>query len=287
MRLTAQEAGDRTDILLGLSPEAISDRRKSIGASDANVILGGDATKLMQLWRFKVGLDEAEDLSGILPVQMGVWTERFNLRWYEKQTGNPVSQLDTKLSHPKHSWLTCTLDGVTRLEPGTPIPIEAKHVGPFNYTLDAIVQRYRPQLTVQMACMDAPQAVLSVFSGNSKWEYAVLDRDFFYEDRLILECKRFWACVTAKLPPIDLPDLQPEVPVSLWRDVDYATNNAWCNHEQDYLEHEAGAKLFEHAEKELRVLVPADAKTCTGKFLVARRSKSGALRFFKKKGSSK
>ena len=44
MRLTEEEVGERTDKLLGLSPEALSDRRKSIGASDANIILGGDAT---------------------------------------------------------------------------------------------------------------------------------------------------------------------------------------------------------------------------------------------------
>lgn len=282
MRLTAEQVSDRNDKLLGLSPEDIEGRRDSIGASDANIIFSRDPTKVMALWSFKVGLSEPEDLSNVLPVQMGVWTEDFNLRWFEKQTGNQVTNRRRKLRHDKYTFLTATLDGATRLNDGELIPIDAKHVGGFK-PLDEVVSYYTPQLAVQMAIMDAPQAVLSVFIGSNKWDYRVVNRDTFYEDRLILELKRFWACVQDKTPPVELPELLPEVPVERWRDVDHSTHNAWCSHEQDYLEHEAASKLFENADKELRTLVPADAKTCTGKFLVARRSKNGSLRFFKRK----
>jgi predicted phage-related endonuclease len=72
---------------LGLSAEAIAARRHSIGGSDANTIMSGNADRLIQLWREKRGEAEPEDLSDNLAVQMGSYTEALNVAWFEKQTG--------------------------------------------------------------------------------------------------------------------------------------------------------------------------------------------------------
>jgi predicted phage-related endonuclease len=284
MKLSHAEHAERADILIGLSPEDVEERRHSLGASDANTVLSGDPERILKLWRFKVGLEPAEDLSDILAVQMGSWTEALNLRWFEKNTGHRVTRTKgTKVTHPELSWLKATLDGHMLFD-DVKCPVEAKHVSPFNFDIEVIAQRYAPQLAVQMMCLDAPHGALSVFSGNSKWEHKIIARDQFYEDQVLRALKVFWTCVQAKLPPVEIAEVRSSVPVQLMRDVDYSTHNAWCSFEQEYLDYEAEAKLFENAEKELRTLVPSDAKTCTGRFLVARRSKNNAVRFFKKKG---
>ena len=42
----------------------------------------------LELWLVKTGRKEPEDLSEILPVQLGSFTEEFNLDWFSKQHEN-------------------------------------------------------------------------------------------------------------------------------------------------------------------------------------------------------
>jgi predicted phage-related endonuclease len=49
-------------------------RRSFIGGSDARIIMGGDETALLRLWREKRGETGPEDLSGNLIVQLGTVT---------------------------------------------------------------------------------------------------------------------------------------------------------------------------------------------------------------------
>jgi predicted phage-related endonuclease len=86
-------------------------RRLGIGGSDAGVIMGGDEEKLLRLWKEKRGEIEPEDLSDVLPVQMGTFTEPFNAAWFERVTGKRViSRGDTRVSE-EHPWMRCNLDG--------------------------------------------------------------------------------------------------------------------------------------------------------------------------------
>jgi predicted phage-related endonuclease len=88
-------------------------RRDGIGGSDANVIMGGDPEKILRLWKEKRGEIEPEDLSGILPVRMGSFTEAFNIVWFQEQTGKVVTSNGDQRVHPEHDWMRCTLDGET------------------------------------------------------------------------------------------------------------------------------------------------------------------------------
>jgi predicted phage-related endonuclease len=87
-------------------------RRHFIGGSDARVIMGDDEAALVRLWKEKRGEIEPEDLSGNLAVQLGVATEDLNRAWYERNTGNAVTDIQRRVRHPVNRWMGATLDGM-------------------------------------------------------------------------------------------------------------------------------------------------------------------------------
>src|SRR5271169_5645861 len=88
-----------------------ADRRYFIGGSDARIIMGKDEAALFRLWREKRDETEPEDLSGNLIVQLGMVTEELNRRWYERNTGRVVTDVQRRIFHPVKRWMAATLDG--------------------------------------------------------------------------------------------------------------------------------------------------------------------------------
>ena len=93
-----------------------TDRRAFIGGSDAKIIMGDDEDKLVRLWREKRGDVEPEDLSENLIVQLGTVSEDLNRRWYERNTGRAIKDVQRRVQHTVHRWMSATLDGV--VDPG-------------------------------------------------------------------------------------------------------------------------------------------------------------------------
>jgi predicted phage-related endonuclease len=87
------------------------DRRSFIGGSDARVVMGDDANALTRLWREKRGEIDPGDLSANLIVQLGFATEELNRNWYERNSGNAVTDVQKRLRHPVIKWMAATLDG--------------------------------------------------------------------------------------------------------------------------------------------------------------------------------
>ena len=71
-------------------------RRAFIGGSDARIIMGDDEGALFRLWREKRGEAEPEDLSGNLIVQLGRVTEDLNRQWFERNTGQAVTDVQKR-----------------------------------------------------------------------------------------------------------------------------------------------------------------------------------------------
>src|SRR5215510_6318655 len=88
-----------------------SQRRAVIGGSDARIIMGSDETALLRLWREKRGEAAPEDLSGNLIVQLGVATEELNRSWYERNTGQAITNVQRRVIHPVIRWMAATIDG--------------------------------------------------------------------------------------------------------------------------------------------------------------------------------
>src|SRR2546427_4300629 len=87
-------------------------RKHFIGGSDARIIMDSDEGALLRLWREKRGEVEPEDLSSNLIVQLGIVTEPLNRRWFERNTGQVVKNVQHRVQHPVIRWMAATLDGV-------------------------------------------------------------------------------------------------------------------------------------------------------------------------------
>src|SRR3954454_11065750 len=148
-----------------IEPTAKS-RRSFIGGSDARVIMGDDEAKLVRLWREKRGEVEPEDLSNNLIVQLGTATEPLNRHWYERNTGQVITEVQRRVFHPVKRWMAATLDGMVE---ATGAVFEAKFMLPWAFSEEAAAEKHMAQLQHNMWVTAARTAVLSIITGGGKW----------------------------------------------------------------------------------------------------------------------
>ena len=135
----------------------LSNRRSFIGGSDARVIMGDSPSHLVRLWREKRGEIEPEDLTDNLMVQLGTVTEELNRRWYERNTGQTISDVQRRIQHPVIKWMAATLDGL--IDPGGAV-FEAKFMLPCAFSEEAAAEKHMAQLQHNMWVANARSAVL-------------------------------------------------------------------------------------------------------------------------------
>ena len=115
--------------------------------------MGDDEAGLVRLWREKRGEVEPEDLSDNLIVQLGTVTEDLNRRWYERNTGHAVKDVQRRVLHPVHKWMAATLDGL--VDPGGAV-FEAKFMLPWTFSEEAAAEKHMAQLQHNMWVADCP-----------------------------------------------------------------------------------------------------------------------------------
>jgi len=233
--------------------------------------MSGDTDKIFALWQEMIGEAEPEDLSAVWPVRLGETTELLNLAWYELKTGRSLTRHGEVVLCPAADWAAATLDGWDDM---IPAPIEAKHVGGFE-PRERVVERYTPQATWQMICTGARQVVLSIIEGGREPALEVVPWDETYAAELWRRAEAFMECVRNLTPPVVFAPVA--APVKAERVVDMKGSNAWAEHAGLWLKHRAGAKAFSGAEKEIKALVPEDAKRAHGHGIQAARDKAGRL----------
>ena len=252
------------------------DRRSFIGGSDARIIMGSDEEPLLRLWREKRGEIEPEDLSGELVVQLGTVTEPLNRRWYEKNTGMVVTDVQRQAFHAVHRWMAATLDG--RVE-ATDAVFEAKFMLPWNFSEESAAEKHMAQLQHNMWVTASRTAVLSIITGGGKWVEMTIPADPLYQHLLLTAEKKFWRCVQSGEIP-RLFGIEPPRPrIEAVRSVDMSASNAWAEFANLYRLTRPAALEHDRAKAELKALVPQDAREAAGHGLRAKRSKSGAISF--------
>jgi len=252
------------------------DRRLFIGGSDARIIMGEDDAALARLWKEKRGEAEFEDLSGELLVQLGTVTEPLNRRWYEKNTGQTITDVQRQVFHAVHRLMAATLDG--RIEAIGAV-FEAKFMLPWNFSEQAAAEKHMAQLQHNMWVTASRAAVLSIITGGGKWVEMTVPADALYQHLLLTAERKFWRCVqTGEVPR--LFGVEPPRPrVEAVRTVDMSGSNAWAEFADLYRLTRSAAIDHDRAKSELKALVPEDAREASGHGVRAKRSKSGAISF--------
>jgi predicted phage-related endonuclease len=252
------------------------DRRRFIGGSDARIIMGNDEVGLLRLWKEKRGEVEPEDLSGDLLVQLGSVTEHLNRHWYEKNTGQAVTDVQRRVFHSVHRWMAATLDG--RVEASGAV-FEAKFMLPWSFSEEAAAEKHMAQLQHNMWVTASRTAILSIITGGGKWVEMTIPADPLYQHLLLTAERKFWRCVQNGEPPRLFGIEPPRPKIEAVRTVDMSTSNAWAELANLYRLTRSAALDHDRAKTELKALIPQDAKEATGHGVRAKRSKSGAISF--------
>jgi hypothetical protein len=293
---------------LGLSDAQRAERTRRLHAGDAQAIMAGDYRRVFR--RIK-GLDPEDDLSGEFRVQLGSYTEPFNLAWTMQQTGRNVDYYsDNKLN--REIWMTltglysyaelivskaypfmaCNLDGLTVTPQGHRSVIDAKHVG---RATEQEILRYTPAGVWQATCAETDWWGLSWIVGN-KWEEPTFQEvDPLYQATMIARATECWGYIErneeppeAEIAPVLAPKPQPRlrsivVPVEQNDEVYQALvkQNNWLSEARRLIYAFVGthAAATHHAivREDIKKLVPEDVGELTcGRYRYAR-SKAGSV----------
>src|SRR5262245_16620780 len=141
-------------------------RRAFIGGSDARIIMSEDENSLLRLWQEKRGEIEPEDLSDNLIVQLGLATEELNRRWFQRNTGRSLKDVQRRIRHPVIRWMGATLDGMVS---ETGAVFEAKFMLPWSFSEEGAVEKHMAQVQHNMWVTNAKMSVLSIITGGGKW----------------------------------------------------------------------------------------------------------------------
>jgi hypothetical protein len=270
---------------LGLTAQQLEERRSGLYGTDAKMIVEGHWN---ELWRIKKGLAQGEDLSNVLRVQLGSFTEPFNCFWFEKQTGREVMHRNVRWSAVENNkampeWMAANIDGTTRTSKGQPAYIDFKHVGVAG---DAVVERYTPQLTHCALVCGVEHWIISFLIGNSKWECVEQEVDVFFADELLALEAEFWSYVENNIEPEDRIKAAVPRPEPVYRKVSLADadKDFWPNWGADMID-EFGklANTWDSwtacniARDEIKRLLPEDVGEVTRGNIAVKRTKAGSV----------
>ena len=250
------------------------ERMKGIGGSDARKIVSGD---WYDLWLEKTGKKDLPDLSNEFPVQLGVWTESFNLKWFEKQMNMEVAHTGLKVSEKK-DFMYANVDGLIYGDNEFGI-FEAKHLNGF-VTQEKAIETYLPQIHHYMYVFDCDYAWLSIIFGN-RWGAYRIEKNEKFMNQLVEKEEQFWSFVVQDKPPYDGEGIETPSTKELVLDKmivkDMTSSNQWTYLSQTLKETQEKAREFEASKKEIKSLVQPDWREATGHGVSVKRSKTGRL----------
>lgn len=249
-----------------------------IGGSDCVKIMQGE---WLELWQVKTGRMQSADLSDVLPVRLGIWTESFNLQWFERQY-NCVLR-NHQMEYEKNIGgvpAKGTIDAMFDYQ-----IVEAKHTNAFT-NMEEQLERYMPQIQLYCHLAGADGVYLSVLFGNSKWEATFVNYDEDYFNSMWAVVSDFWGYVVRDEEPvgIDTPSISIDsIALDNMVKRDASKDNVFVDAAHTYIEHEQAAKTFEGAKKDLKQMVADNEREVFCDQLTIKRDKRGSLRITARK----
>jgi len=248
------------------------DRTKGVGGSDANKIIKGE---WHDLWLIKTKRKEPDDLSDVIPVQIGIATESLNIDIFEKLSGMEVKR-DVELTQKNH--MMSHLDGFISKEKCV---LECKHTYQ-NNTIEDVAKQYYAQLQHYMMHSETNKAYLSVFFGNVRHEYVYIEFDKEFADKLYIQEEKFWKLVLEdKEPTIDVDSSIIDIPEHPNLDgmttIDMSNNIKWRDCAKQITDTKEYVEINKSAKDTLKLLVPKDCRKAMGCGFSISRNKKGSL----------
>jgi hypothetical protein len=255
-----------------------------IGGSDAVKIIRGD---WHDLYNEKIGIAQPSDLSHLFNVQLGTYTEQFNLAWFEQEYGVHVDDVQPEFKKTIEGIpFKATLDGLIREDANgfcgafQKIGVECKHTSSFK-KFDDILTYYYPQIQLYMKVADLSHMYLSVIFGN-QWECKLVSQDEAEWLRMLPIFRDFWGHVLKKQPPV--AEMPNELPTNVHHMTldnmvarDVSTDNRFVEIQHHYIDGLHDSKIFEKCKIELKSYVqPNEREVFTNKLSI-KRNKRGAL----------
>ena len=125
-----------------------------------------------------------------LLVQLGAVTEDLNRRWFERNTGQAVIDVQHHVRHPVLRWMAATLDGMVE---ATGAVFEAKFMLPWSFSEEGAAQKHMAQLQHNMWVMNTKLSALFIITGGGKWVEITIAADALYQHLLLTAEKKVLA----------------------------------------------------------------------------------------------
>lgn len=252
-------------------------RQGFIGGSDLYNIMRGD---WLDLWLVKTGQKEPDNLDHIFKVQLGTFTEQFNIKWFCLDTGCAV--VDQQATYEKTLRgvpFKGTADAIVVDEEGRKHLLECKHTSNFK-TMKDMLDTYMPQIQLYMHLSNLNSAYLSVIHGN-EFSCTQIARDTAYLSSVVDRCVDFWKLVAEGTTPTT----QDEVKID-WSNTkidglkirDASKDNHFIDLAHTYCNLANESKRFDAVKKELRSMIADDEREVFCDLLTIKRDKRGACR---------
>jgi predicted phage-related endonuclease len=251
------------------------ERKGFIGGSDCVKIMQGD---WLDLWLVKTGRAEAEDLSDNIAVQLGIFTEKFNISWFERQHSCKLDwRQETFREEIGGVPLAGTVDAYWMEENAI---VECKHTHAMN-NMEHVIEYYMPQIQAYARLGKTAGVYVSALFGNNKWESAYVARNDDYFNSMWALVSDFWGYVTSDREPIgvSVPSISiDKIEVDKMVRRDASKDNAFVAAAHDYIENESAAKAFALAKDDLKNMVGDNEREVYCDLLTVKRAKNGSLR---------
>ena len=224
--------------------------------------------------------EEIAEIENNPPVMMGTWTECLNKLFLENALNIEVLNVEPFV-HPDNPIHTASPDGVVAKEfCDVPTLVECKHTSNFT-AVDTLYARYYPQLQWQLYVTGYELVIMSAIYGNNYRlpdSVTYVERNEEYIAEMVSKVDAWYEKHIINDEPIVDDVAAPQfIPLDMRKDYDYSTNNEWVNHSINFVMSKEQHDLHITSKKELKNLIPNDAKTVVGGGIQVNIGKTGRV----------
>jgi putative phage-type endonuclease len=204
-----------------LTAKELKERIKYIGASEAAAVLGLSRWQTpIEIWAYKTGQIEPEDISDETHVWLGNELEETVAKHFCKTTGKKVHRVNEAYIHKDYDFLRCHIDRKVEgesavLQCKTASQFKAKEWEGEDIPVEYIVQEYH-----ELACSCYDKAYIYVLVGNKEFHMKIVERDNAVINNMIKKEVDFWnEFVIPKVMPETVTKNDSDILYKLFPDV--------------------------------------------------------------------